>query len=76
VFTSIARSGAARLFLSEHTGDASPDTLLHLRVDDIDAVANEFWVDVLDERLSEPVAGSTLVWPIPRSPSLQTGEYR
>ena len=41
VFTSIARNGAARLFLSEHTGDASPDTLLHLRVDDIDAAVDE-----------------------------------
>jgi len=42
VFTSIARNGVARLFLSEHTGDASPDTLLHLRVDEIDSVAHEF----------------------------------
>ena len=49
VFTSVARSGAARLFLSEHTGDASPDTLVHLRVEDIDAVAQEFGVDVLDK---------------------------
>ena len=46
VFTSIARSGEARLFLSEHTGDASPDALVHLRVEDIDAVALEFGVDV------------------------------
>ena len=49
VFTSVARSGAARLFLSEHSGDASPDTLVHLRIDDIDAVAQEFGVDVLDK---------------------------
>jgi len=49
VFTSIARNGVARLFLSEHTGDASPDTLLHLRVDDVDEVAREFGVDVLDK---------------------------
>jgi len=50
VFTSIAREGgAARLFLSEHTGDASPDTLIHLRVDDIDAVAHEFRVDVAEK---------------------------
>jgi len=49
VFSSIARSGAARLFLSEHTGDASPDALVHLRVEDIDAVALEFGADVLDK---------------------------
>jgi catechol 2,3-dioxygenase-like lactoylglutathione lyase family enzyme len=49
VFTSVARSGAARLFLSEHTGAASPDSLVHLRVDDIDAVAQEFGVDVLNK---------------------------
>jgi hypothetical protein len=49
VFMSIARNGAARIFLSEHTGDASPDTLVHLRVEEIDAVAHEFGVDVLDK---------------------------
>lgn len=47
VFTSVARGGAARLFLSEHRGDASPDALVYLRVEDIDAVAEEFGVDVL-----------------------------
>lgn len=35
-----------KLFLSEHTGDARPDTLLHLRVRDVDAVADEFGVPV------------------------------
>lgn len=49
VFTSVARSGAARLFLSEHTGDASPDNLVQLRVDDLDRVAHEFGADVLDK---------------------------
>ena len=44
-FVSIAR-GAVRLFLSEHTGDARPDTLVYLRVVDIDAVAAEFGVPV------------------------------
>jgi hypothetical protein len=33
-FVSIAR-GRARLFLSEHQGDAGPDTLVQLFVDDI-----------------------------------------
>ena len=40
-FVSVAR-GNVRLYLSEHKGDARPDTLLHLNVSDIDAVASEF----------------------------------
>ena len=40
-FVSIAR-GAALLFLSEHRGDARPDTLVHLVVADVDAVVAEF----------------------------------
>jgi Glyoxalase superfamily protein len=40
-FVSVAR-GAVRLFLSEHTGDARPDTLIWLRLRDIDAIAEEF----------------------------------
>jgi catechol 2,3-dioxygenase-like lactoylglutathione lyase family enzyme len=40
-FVSIARDDV-RLFLSEHTGDATPDTLVYLRVADVDAVAREF----------------------------------
>jgi catechol 2,3-dioxygenase-like lactoylglutathione lyase family enzyme len=40
-FVSIAR-GRARLFLSEHRGDAQPDTLIGLFVNDIDAVLAEF----------------------------------
>ena len=40
-FVSIAR-GRARLFLSEHLGDARPDTLVYLVVDDIGAVVTEF----------------------------------
>jgi len=40
-FVSIAR-GRARLFLSEHQGDARPDTLVYLVVNDIDAVVTEF----------------------------------
>lgn len=44
-FVSIAR-GAVRLFLSEHTGDARPDTLIYLRLRDLDAVAEEFGADV------------------------------
>ena len=45
LFIGIVNDGA-RIFLSEHTGDARPDTLLYLYVDDIDVVAREFDVDV------------------------------
>ena len=38
--------GPMRIFLSEHRGDARPDTLLYLHVDDLDAVAAEFGVVV------------------------------
>ncbi|MER7800977.1 glyoxalase superfamily protein [Streptomyces parvulus] len=41
LFTEIARGGV-RLYLSEHEGDARPDTLVYLRVADLDAVAAEF----------------------------------
>lgn len=46
-FVEIARGGV-RLFLSEHTGDARPDTLVYLRVHDVGAVASEFGVPVMD----------------------------
>ncbi|RCV54408.1 glyoxalase superfamily protein [Marinitenerispora sediminis] len=46
-FVSVAR-GPVRLFLSEHTGDARPDTLVYLRVRDVDAVAAAFGVPVAD----------------------------
>ncbi|TVL91575.1 glyoxalase superfamily protein [Streptomyces sp. SAJ15] len=42
-FVEVAR-GKVRLFLSEHRGDARPDTLVYLRVRDVDAVAAEFGV--------------------------------
>jgi hypothetical protein len=42
-FVCVAR-GDMRLFLSEHEGDARPDTLLHIWVDDVDAIAAEFGV--------------------------------
>ena len=40
-FVEVAR-GPVKLFLSEHRGDARPDTLVYLRVRDVDAVAAEF----------------------------------
>jgi catechol 2,3-dioxygenase-like lactoylglutathione lyase family enzyme len=48
-FVSVARDGQARLFLSEHRGDARPDTLVHLRVNDLDAVAREFGTPVHEQ---------------------------
>ncbi|WP_239647892.1 glyoxalase superfamily protein [Nocardiopsis ganjiahuensis] len=44
-FVEVAR-GAVSLFLSEHTGDANPDTLVYLRVRDVDTIATEFDVTV------------------------------
>ena len=38
-FVSIVRPTGARLFLSEHAGDATSDTLVHLVVEDLDDVA-------------------------------------
>ena len=40
-FVSVARGGV-RLFLSEHTGDARPDTLIYLHLRDLEAIAKEF----------------------------------
>ncbi|MEV0122106.1 glyoxalase superfamily protein [Streptomyces sp. NPDC050703] len=40
-FVEVAR-GEVRLFLSEHEGDARPDTLVYLRIRDVEAVASEF----------------------------------
>lgn len=44
--------GNVRLYLSEHTGDAKPDTLIHLYVDDIDDVSDEFGIPVDEEGLA------------------------
>jgi hypothetical protein len=50
-FVSVAR-GNVRLYLSEHMGDARPDTLIHLYVKDIDEVSEEFGVPVDEEGLA------------------------
>lgn len=47
-FVSIRRQGM-RLFLSEHTGDARPDTLVYVRVKDIKAISTEFGVPVTEQ---------------------------
>jgi catechol 2,3-dioxygenase-like lactoylglutathione lyase family enzyme len=50
-FVSVAR-GQVRLYLSEHKGDARPNTLIHLYVTDVDTVAQEFGVSVDEEGLA------------------------
>jgi len=53
-FVSIRREGS-RVFLSEHTGDARPDTLLYFWLDDLDAIAHEFDVTPAAAEWSEDV---------------------
>jgi catechol 2,3-dioxygenase-like lactoylglutathione lyase family enzyme len=48
-FVSLARNGTARLFLSEHRGDARPDTLVYVRVSDVESVASEFGMEIIDQ---------------------------
>jgi catechol 2,3-dioxygenase-like lactoylglutathione lyase family enzyme len=48
-FGSVAR-GNVRLYLSEHKGDARPNTLIHPYVKDIDAVSGEFGIALDEER--------------------------
>ena len=50
-FVSVAR-GHVRLYLSEHKGDARPDTLIHLYLDDVDDVAKRFGTTVDEEGLA------------------------
>jgi catechol 2,3-dioxygenase-like lactoylglutathione lyase family enzyme len=54
-FLSVAR-GQVRLFLSEHKGDARPDTLVYLRVRDVDAIAAEFGVTVEEAPWAREIA--------------------
>ena len=44
-FVCLAR-GQVRLFFSEHNGDARPDTLIYLRLRDLEAIAEEFGATV------------------------------
>jgi catechol 2,3-dioxygenase-like lactoylglutathione lyase family enzyme len=43
------RRGDILLHLSEHTGDATPNTLVYFYIDDVDAVSNEFEVPVVNQ---------------------------
>jgi hypothetical protein len=71
-FVSVAR-GQVRLYLSEHKGDARPNTLIHLNVKDIDAVAREFGMPVDEDGLAgreidlEDADGNRLRVATPRS---------
>jgi hypothetical protein len=51
LFVSIAR-GRVRIYLSEHTGDATPNTLIHLNVRDIDSIAAVLGVTVDENGLA------------------------
>jgi hypothetical protein len=52
-FVSIARRGTSRLFLSEHTDDAGGPlaavTTVYLRVRDVDVLAKQFDVDIVEQ---------------------------
>ena len=47
-FFSVSRDGIT-LFLSEHHGEARPDTLVYMWVTDVDEIAAEFVVEAQDE---------------------------
>ena len=52
-FVSMTRDGASRLFLSEHSEDAggplAAETNIYLRVQDVDAIAKEFDVQIIEQ---------------------------
>lgn len=43
------KRGSMRLHLSEHTGDARPGTLVYVYVSNLDKLATEFGVDIVDQ---------------------------
>jgi catechol 2,3-dioxygenase-like lactoylglutathione lyase family enzyme len=43
------RRGDVNLHLSEHAGDARPNTLVYFYVDDVDSIAAEFDVEITDQ---------------------------
>ena len=43
------KRGEIRLHLSEHKGDAKPDTLVYLYVDDVTPIAAEFGQDIAEQ---------------------------
>jgi catechol 2,3-dioxygenase-like lactoylglutathione lyase family enzyme len=50
-FVSVAR-GDVRLYLSEHRGDAPPNTLVHLYVRNVDDIAAEFGLTIDEDGLA------------------------
>jgi hypothetical protein len=48
--------GDVHIHLSEHRGDARPDTLVYFYVQDVDAIASEFGVGVTDQPWAREVA--------------------
>jgi hypothetical protein len=48
-FVSLALDNSARVYLSEHDGDARPDGLLYLRLPSLQAIADEFAAVVIDQ---------------------------
>ena len=67
-FVSIAR-GHARIYLSEHEGDARPGTLLYLRHSDLDRLA-----DLLDAPIEQRPWGRELETTDPDGNRLRIGE--
>ena len=59
--------GEVHLHLSEHKGDATPNTLVYLWVDDVDNIATEFNVKVADQpwtreiKLTDPDGNRLLI---------------
>lgn len=43
------KKGDIEIHLSEHPGDATPDTLLYYWVDDVDLVAKEFGAELIEQ---------------------------
>ena len=50
LFVSVAR-GRVRIYLSEHKGDARPGGLVHLHINDIQAVSKEFGIAIDEDGL-------------------------
>jgi catechol 2,3-dioxygenase-like lactoylglutathione lyase family enzyme len=48
-FVAISRNGEARIFLSEHTGDAVQGGLIYLQVSEIEDVAAEFDTEIEEQ---------------------------
>ena len=67
------RRGNQSIHLSEHKGDARPDTLLYFYVDDVEALAREFDVRIIDQpwareiHVSDPDGNRFRIGQLPQS---------